>query len=70
VGSEHSRKEPSGQLIFWLFGTLIGLRLAQRVASTSQYFTYESFKKFFTCLISILSAKYGPSSKKAEECFG
>jgi hypothetical protein len=60
VGSEHSRKEPFRQLICWLFGTLL----------LSQYFTYKSFKKIFTCVISILSDKFGTSSKKAEECFG
>ncbi len=27
AGSEHSRKEPARQLICWLFGTTLGLRL-------------------------------------------
>jgi hypothetical protein len=61
VGSEHSRKEPARQLICWLFGTLLLHHNILHIKAS---------KNFFTCLISSLSAKFGTSSKKAENCFG
>ncbi len=53
-------KEPSRQLICCLFGTLLVHHNILHIKAS---------KKFFTCLLSILSAKFGTSSKKAEECF-
>jgi hypothetical protein len=60
----------------WEASTLEKSHLDSLFAGYSEHYFYHNIlhikasKIFFTCLISILSAKFGTSSKKAEECFG
>jgi hypothetical protein len=59
----------------WKASTLEKSHLDSFFAGYSEHYLYitihiKASKNFFTCLISSLSAKFGTSSKKAENCFG